>query len=886
MFEFMDSSENNLSSTYKISDVDLSNISIMEYNILFGGLGSEWKDVIKKHNPDILIAIETQDWEGSKINSLISEFNSYFSEEDPYVGYCTTDTTSIGEGQAILSRFPIEDFIEITDGFLDNGDPANLYRVIYDAIVDIGGTDVHIFGLHLKCCEGDYEEEMREKDTEIVMNYMDTLGDVPIIFSGDLNCFSPYDGLTENESNLGTEPIRMLLDDYGLIDTFKVFNPHDPGHTYGHTDPMYDSRIDFILTSHHFSRHLLSSQLIPENGSDHYPIEMKFDFSGSLGDYYAPEIDSEPEILNIRDTSVTLFWNTNETSNTVVEYTNNGQDLPFDNLYINNGNPYNGTTHFATLSGLSPNTKYWFRACSYDWLNNGPTWSSINNFTTDNMDIVINELYPNSDNEYALSQGNDSGFDNLIFTEVLYDAPNNDGTEEWIEIYNPTNNVVSLDGWSVNTIADPSWSFPFLLSGSIGIGEYYVIAKDLAAFQNLYPGVVPDILGCSIGLRNSGDLLIMRNSAGNVIDIVGWEMDEWDSLSAYNDVIKRYTLSDNDNTSDWRREQNYGNPKTGYLSHTYTSDRDEYFIIYNPADMLVNISGWSIFNSQGKIKFSEDNVILEPYESIIITADNEEFYNSFGINADYEWNATWNTDQNNSIIPDMIVIEGNFELQDRSGELILDNEEIDSDNKSIDIVLWNNYESYIIPEKSYKSSVAPSVENSQALRRVIDGDEGYEVNENDENLTATFVIVEVSLSSPPRIVNRAPFFTDIPNDITFIEGETGQSLTWEAIDQDNNEATYNIYVNSELIVSEKPWIENEIVYSLDDLEVGVNNITIVLFDSEGLMTKNTVYVTVEAATVDSSSTTTNDKTNNTSWSDLSIILSVFIILPLLKRKKK
>jgi hypothetical protein len=38
---------------------------------------------------------------------------------------------------------------------------------------------------------------------------------------------------------------------------------------------------------------------------------------------------------------------------------------------------------------------------------------------------------------------------NILISEVLYDAPNNDTTEEFVELYNDTCSAVSLSGYSL-----------------------------------------------------------------------------------------------------------------------------------------------------------------------------------------------------------------------------------------------------------------------------------------------------------------------------------------------------------------------------------------------------------------------------------------------------
>ena len=86
---------------------------------------------------------------------------------------------------------------------------------------------------------------------------MDDLGDVPIIYTGDLNTFSPEDtGDLAPSGNLGYDVIPMLIDpldpnactEHEFFDVFRTLNPSDPGYSYIHID----SRIDYIFANEHF----------------------------------------------------------------------------------------------------------------------------------------------------------------------------------------------------------------------------------------------------------------------------------------------------------------------------------------------------------------------------------------------------------------------------------------------------------------------------------------------------------------------------------------------------------------------------------------------------------------------------------------------------------
>lgn len=90
----------------------------------------------------------------------------------------------------------------------------------------------------------------------------------------------------------------------------------------------------------------------------------------------------------------------------------------------------------------------------------------------------------------------------LLINEFVSDPP--DGGNEWIELYNPTNNPINLNNW---TIEDGSETVT-TLSGSIAPLGFYVLEKP--------KGI----------LNNTGDIIILKDPAGLVIDQVAYG--DWD----------------------------------------------------------------------------------------------------------------------------------------------------------------------------------------------------------------------------------------------------------------------------------------------------------------------------------------------------------------------
>jgi len=269
-------------------------IKVMTYNIEESGANPDWMNVVKEENPDIMILVEVGTWDDSSdlvLRNSIEELNNYFVDEAPYSGEVTQGISYSTSGEAILSRFSILDFNQIGIVPLDNGTNYDVTHDFIHATVNVNGTNVHLVGAHLKAMGGETNEDRREWETEGIINYMDNLGEVPVMYMGDLNSFSPYDtGDLAPNGDLGYGPLTMMLDPddptYGqyaseihnFTDVFRTLNPTNPGYTYGHQNPTYTSRIDFLLVNDYFLDKLINSTCgdtaHADTGSDHYSVDI------------------------------------------------------------------------------------------------------------------------------------------------------------------------------------------------------------------------------------------------------------------------------------------------------------------------------------------------------------------------------------------------------------------------------------------------------------------------------------------------------------------------------------------------------------------------------------------------------------------------------------
>ncbi|HEX08511.1 MAG TPA: lamin tail domain-containing protein, partial [Thermoplasmatales archaeon] len=140
----------------------------------------------------------------------------------------------------------------------------------------------------------------------------------------------------------------------------------------------------------------------------------------------------------------------------------------------------------------------------------------------------------------------------------------NDNFNEWIELYNPTNNPVDVDGWRIvdnneedliegddvngnGTTIIPPHSYAIITDSNTHVYDSFTIPENAVKLH-----VEDSSIGNNLG--NTEDKLILKNATGAIVDAIEWGSD-------YSDVpgspipnvnqghsIARYTNIDTDNT--------------------------------------------------------------------------------------------------------------------------------------------------------------------------------------------------------------------------------------------------------------------------------------------------------------------------------------------------
>lgn len=148
----------------------------------------------------------------------------------------------------------------------------------------------------------------------------------------------------------------------------------------------------------------------------------------------------------------------------------------------------------------------------------------------------------------------------ILISEVLYDAPTNDSTQEFVELYNDSCTAVSLSGYN---LMDNGGTFN--LTGTIAGGGYFTVAKSASGFNSLF-GKAPNQAGMTLSLGNSGDYVKLRQGTTE-IDVVAFEgaISGW-NLNAVDKSVARKNVADTNTQNDWQVSTNAGNPGSGLLN--------------------------------------------------------------------------------------------------------------------------------------------------------------------------------------------------------------------------------------------------------------------------------------------------------------------------------
>jgi hypothetical protein len=142
-----------------------------------------------------------------------------------------------------------------------------------------------------------------------------------------------------------------------------------------------------------------------------------------------------------------------------------------------------------------------------------------------------------------------------VVNEIMVNPYGDDTGQEWIELYNPGNEPVDLNGWTVKDCAEQAMG----LAGTnltLGAGAYLVLGAQVDPILN--GGVPVDIAyPSSFYLANSVGAVLLYDAQGVLVDQTRYSaFDPWTSLVSGHSLARTSPTADGTQPESW--ETSYG----------------------------------------------------------------------------------------------------------------------------------------------------------------------------------------------------------------------------------------------------------------------------------------------------------------------------------------
>jgi len=164
----------------------------------------------------------------------------------------------------------------------------------------------------------------------------------------------------------------------------------------------------------------------------------------------------------------------------------------------------------ATFSSASSTT-------SHSYLNVGDYSCQLTVFSNDNSSSTASEIISVASSSIISQEAN-----HIVISEIMAGA-NNSANEEFVELYNPTDSAISLDGWYLKRKATPTSEEENLVSKTSSAFNGKTIAPSgfFLVASNQYSGSkTPDVRYSqnSVFLAENGDVILLYNNNGEIVD--------------------------------------------------------------------------------------------------------------------------------------------------------------------------------------------------------------------------------------------------------------------------------------------------------------------------------------------------------------------------------
>ena len=190
----------------------------------------------------------------------------------------------------------------------------------------------------------------------------------------------------------------------------------------------------------------------------------------------------------------------------------------------------------------------------------------------------------------------------IVINEINYNSADNEfDPDDWVELYNPTSETISIGLWEFKDENDDH-VFTIAEDVSLAADQYLVLCNNTVSFTALFPDVENYVGDLGFGLSGGGELIRLFDSSGVLVDAVEYDdSDPWPEEPDGNGPTLELINPNVDNAlaENWSASSGYGSP--GSLNSSYMSNEDE---VLTSTEFILNNNYPNPFNPVTTISYT------------------------------------------------------------------------------------------------------------------------------------------------------------------------------------------------------------------------------------------------------------------------------------------